>query len=344
MSLNLKVLIPSRGLQKVMRFAETMSVHEVCKQIQEKTEIGGPDHGLFEPRQGESCGRWLKREKTLEYYDIKSNDTVEYKKRHEPVKVKLVDDSVKTFLVDTSETVSDVMKIIGDKLSLKNVDEFGLQAEKKPGIWFKGNMAIPEQVETMDQLILLKKRFFVNDANVDQDDPVQLHLVYCQCRDDVVSGKHPVSKDEAVLFASLQCQITSADYKPDQHKPGWMADREKEFFQPQWQKTDMEKLVYAEWKKLVGMTDINAKFRYIQLCRSLKTYGMTCFKVRELSRRRRSCSTRCFASLATRSCVWNTSRRRSSRNTASRSLRAGPRRQRPSRWILAATRRIMWWW
>ncbi len=29
------------------------------------------------------------------------------------------------------------------------------------------------------------------------------------------------------------------------------------------------------------MTDINARFRYVQLCRSLKTYGMTCFKVKE---------------------------------------------------------------
>ena len=48
------------------------------------------------------------------------------------------------------------------------------------GTWLKSQLSIPEQVSTMDQIFLLKKKFFVNDANVDQDDPVHLHLVYCQ--------------------------------------------------------------------------------------------------------------------------------------------------------------------
>jgi talin len=39
--------------------------------------------------------------------------------------------------------------------------------------------------------------------------------------------------------------------------------------------------VLDEWKKLVGMNEVNARFRYVQLCRSLRTYGMTCFRVRE---------------------------------------------------------------
>ena len=53
-----------------------MSVHEACKVIQEKTQIGGKDHGLFEPsppNDTSSCGRWLKPERTLEYYDLKTN-------------------------------------------------------------------------------------------------------------------------------------------------------------------------------------------------------------------------------------------------------------------------------
>ncbi len=29
------------------------------------------------------------------------------------------------------------------------------------------------------------------------------------------------------------------------------------------------------------MTEINAKFRFVQLCRSLKTYGITCFEVQQ---------------------------------------------------------------
>lgn len=53
----------------------------------------------------------------------------------------------------------------------------------------------------------MKKKYFVTDATIDKDDPVQLHLVYIQSRDDVLTGKHPTTKDEAVQLAALQCQI-----------------------------------------------------------------------------------------------------------------------------------------
>ena len=43
----------------------------------------------------------------------------------------------------------------------------------------------------------------------------------------------------------------------------------------------VERRVLQEHRKLKGMTELNAKYRYIQLCRSLKTYGMTFFLVKE---------------------------------------------------------------
>ena len=43
----------------------------------------------------------------------------------------------------------------------------------------------------------------------------------------------------------------------------------------------MENKIFAEHRKLQGMTELNAKFRYVQLCRSLKTYGVTFFVVKE---------------------------------------------------------------
>jgi hypothetical protein len=32
---------------------------------------------------------------------------------------------------------------------------------------------------------LLKKKFFVSDVNIDRSDPVQLHLLYIQCRETI---------------------------------------------------------------------------------------------------------------------------------------------------------------
>ena len=52
---------------------------------------------------------------------------------------------------------------------------------------------------------------------------------------------------------------------------------------PQYQdkKSQVEPLLIAEYKKLTGMTEINAKFRYVSDVRKLKTYGITTFEVAE---------------------------------------------------------------
>jgi talin len=43
---------------------------------------------------------------------------------------------------------------------------------------------------------------------------------------------------------------------------------------------DTEKKMYSEHKKLQGLNELNAKYRYVQLCRSLKTYGISFFMVK----------------------------------------------------------------
>lgn len=55
-----------------------------------------------------------------------------------------------------------------------------------------------------------------------------------------------------------------------------------EYMAPQWQKNkNIEKDIFQEHKKFTGMTDIQAKYRYLQVVKSLKTYGITFFEVRE---------------------------------------------------------------
>jgi talin len=96
------------------------------------------------------------------------------------LKVKLLDGTVKTFLVDWSVPVSSVIRSIGEKMSLTNADEFGLQLESKGGEWLNGNTCLDEQAVTQESLIVLKKKFFFSDAQIDKDDPVSLHLLFVQ--------------------------------------------------------------------------------------------------------------------------------------------------------------------
>jgi hypothetical protein len=75
------------------------------------------------------------------------------------------------------------------------------------GVWMKNQLSIPEQVATLDQVFLLRKKFFVNDANVDQDDPVQLHLVYCQvlaCGAFLMSSPGMTSSLECTQFFEMK--------------------------------------------------------------------------------------------------------------------------------------------
>jgi hypothetical protein len=68
---------------------------------------------------------------------------------------------------------------IGYKIGLKNSSEFGLKEEGNL-LWLKPHLQLIAQTKNLGQTFALKKRFFVTDAAVGVDDPMELHLVYCQ--------------------------------------------------------------------------------------------------------------------------------------------------------------------
>eukprot|EP01088_Endostelium_zonatum_P017435 TRINITY_DN513_c0_g3_i3.p1 TRINITY_DN513_c0_g3~~TRINITY_DN513_c0_g3_i3.p1 ORF type:complete len:1705 (-),score=540.74 TRINITY_DN513_c0_g3_i3:2315-7429(-) len=276
MALSLKINLVSIGLTKTMRFNADQSISEVCKDIREKTTSGGGDHGLF---QALPKPRWLKPEKTLKYYDLQSGNELEYRKKHRQLKIKLLDDTIKTVLVDDSSDVSEITDVIGKRMNIKNPEEFSLKVLTSNS-WLNPALTLTEQGIKEDDILLLKKKFFFNDANVDKSDPVQLHLLYVQSTDAIVSGDHPTSRSEACDLAALQLQVLYGDYNPQKHaKPGWFAI--KDVCPPQHAKSKgVDKDIIKEYQKLINTTEINAKYKYIQLCRGLKTYGITFFEIK----------------------------------------------------------------
>lgn len=114
---------------------------------------------------------------------------------HRLLKVRLLDNTQKKILIDDSLTVVEIVNVLGEKLGLGNVDEFSLQAEKDEGIlhslyfiiliyvtgkWLNSTLTLHEQELGVDDGVVLKKKFFVSDANVDTDNPAQVHFVYIQ--------------------------------------------------------------------------------------------------------------------------------------------------------------------
>lgn len=280
MALSLKVYLVANGQMKTMRFMQDLSISEVCHQIREKHEIGGPDHGIFQPEvSGKSIGRWLKMDRTLLFYDINTGDEIHYKKKHRPLKVRLLDGTIKTISVDESLSIQQIAEIIGTKMGIGYPEEFSLKVEGSgEHEWLTPTQSLHENKVNEDMILVLKKKFFFNDANVDRSDPVQLHLLYVQCRDAIVDGTHPTQKQEAVQLAAIQLQIDQGTFNPEKHKQNTLPL--KSILPPQWLKEKrISSNILKEYRNLANMESENAKFRYIQLCRSLRTYGITTFLV-----------------------------------------------------------------
>ena len=146
--------------------------------------------------------------------------------------------------------------------------------------WLNPDKTFREQGMNELDIVVLKKKFFFSDHNVDRSDPVQLVLMYNQSKEMILSGKHPCTLDEAAQLGAIQMQVDFGNHDPDKHKSGFI--KLKNFVPPEYQKTkDLEKRIYNEHAKLQGTTDLNAKFRYVQLIRSMKTYGVSFFFVKE---------------------------------------------------------------
>ncbi|XP_078579975.1 uncharacterized protein LOC144864098 isoform X5 [Branchiostoma floridae x Branchiostoma japonicum] len=324
-SLSLKISVKHANVVKTMQFEPSTIVYDACRMIRERipeAQMGNAtEFGMFLADEDPKKGVWLEAGRTLDYYLLRSGDLLEYKKKHRPLKVRMLDGTVKTVMVDDSHTVAQLLVTICTRIGITNHDEYSLVREgekireaaepptpvkKVGGISDRTLMrdekkmeALKKKLHTDDELnwldhgrtlreqgiddtetLLLRRKFFYSDQNVDSRDPVQLNLLYVQARDGILNGTHPVTVDEAMMFAAYQTQIQFGDHIETKHKSGFLDL--KEFLPKEYVKNKgIEKKIWLEHRKLAGLSELDAKVRYTQQCRSLKTYGVTFFLVKE---------------------------------------------------------------
>ncbi|KAJ8260864.1 hypothetical protein COCON_G00165870 [Conger conger] len=303
---------------KTMQFEPSTLVYDACRIIRERVpeaQLGQPnDYGLFLSDEDPKKGIWLEAGKALDYYMLRNGDTLEYKKKQRPLKIRMLDGTVKTVMVDDSKIVSDMLMTICARIGITNYDEYSLvrdileeKKEETTGTlkkdktllrddkkmeklkqklhtddelnWLDHGRTLREQGVEEIEMLLLRRKFFYSDQNVDSRDPVQLNLLYVQARDDILNGSHPVSFDKACDFAGYQCQIQFGDHNESKHKPGFLDL--KEFLPKEYIKHKGEKKIFQAHKNYQNMTEIEAKVSYVKLARSLKTYGVSFFLVKE---------------------------------------------------------------
>ncbi|GIY95385.1 talin-1 [Caerostris extrusa] len=171
------------------------------------------NYGLFLADEDPKKGVWLESGRSLEYYLLRNGDLLEYKRKMRTLRVRMLDGTVKTVLVDDSQVVANLMVVICTKIGITNHDEFSLirdipDENKEPNtgtltlrkvkvilfillvnqhkdIKYKDELVdhsktLREQGIDEEETLLLRRKFFFSDQNVDSRDPVQLNLLYVQ--------------------------------------------------------------------------------------------------------------------------------------------------------------------
>ncbi|XP_041835745.1 talin-2a isoform X2 [Melanotaenia boesemani] len=317
--LSLKICVRQCNVVKTMQFEPSTAVYDACRIIRERVpeaQTGqASDYGLFLSDEDPRKGIWLESGRTLDYYMLRNGDILEYKKKQRPQKIKMLDGAIKTIMVDDSKTVGELLVTICSRIGITNYEEYSLiqetvEEKKEDGMgtlkkdrtllrderkmeklkaklhtdddlnWLDHSRTFREQGVDENETLLLRRKFFYSDQNVDSRDPVQLNLLYVQARDDILNGSHPVSFDKACEFGGIQAQIQFGPHIEHKHKPGFLDLKEflpKEYIKQR----GAEKKIFQEHKNCGEMTEIEAKVKYVKLARSLRTYGVSFFLVKE---------------------------------------------------------------
>ncbi|XP_047436192.1 talin-2a isoform X2 [Mugil cephalus] len=318
-ALSLKICVRQCNVVKTMQFEPSTAVYDACRIIRERVPEAqsgqASDYGLFLSDEDPRKGIWLESGRTLDYYMLRNGDILEYKKKQRPQKIKMLDGAVKTIMVDDSKTVGELLVTICSRIGITNYEEYSLiqetvEEKKEDGMgtlkkdrtllrderkmeklkaklhtdddlnWLDHSRTFREQGVEESETLLLRRKFFYSDQNVDSRDPVQLNLLYVQARDDILNGSHPVSFDKACEFGGIQAQIQFGPHIEHKHKPGFLDLKEflpKEYIKQR----GAEKKIFQEHKNCGEMTEIEAKVKYVKLARSLRTYGVSFFLVKE---------------------------------------------------------------
>ncbi|XP_039074902.1 talin-2 isoform X1 [Hyaena hyaena] len=318
-ALSLKICVRHCNVVKTMQFEPSTAVYDACRVIRERVpeaQTGqASDYGLFLSDEDPRKGIWLEAGRTLDYYMLRNGDILEYKKKQRPQKIRMLDGSVKTVMVDDSKTVGELLVTICSRIGITNYEEYSLiqetiEEKKEEGTgtlkkdrtllrderkmeklkaklhtdddlnWLDHSRTFREQGVDEHETLLLRRKFFYSDQNVDSRDPVQLNLLYVQARDDILNGSHPVSFEKACEFGGFQAQIQFGPHVEHKHKPGFLDLKEflpKEYIKQR----GAEKRIFQEHKNCGEMSEIEAKVKYVKLARSLRTYGVSFFLVKE---------------------------------------------------------------
>ncbi|KAL7715485.1 Talin [Entamoeba marina] len=262
---------------KKMSFSFSATIYDILISIRDKqpNELNLEEYALFYPDDSSfGKGKWLIPQRTIESYDLVTDCKLWFRRRMQVVRVLLPDGSTKKMMLDVCQNVKGIIYAIADKLSLNHPEAFGLIVSGTNK--FLRMKASLYEVMDPDDVVTIKKRHYIQEGELNKEDPMLLHLSYIQAHDSVANGHYPCTKDEIIRFGSLNAMIDIGKWD-ETKKQSSIKHKINQFIPEKWQKKEIEKEIFAKWKSMNAMTPIDAKYKYLQLCMTLRSYGMNIY-------------------------------------------------------------------
>eukprot|EP00727_Mastigamoeba_balamuthi_P010099 m51a1_g5711 hypothetical protein (922) ;mRNA; f:1083938-1086911 len=208
--------------------------------------------------------------------------------------VKLANQKSLTVPLYDSCTVLEAAMTVAEQLGITaGADEWSLM-DAKAGRWLRPHKTLREEVFSKEASseadVLFRKKF--HWCETDDSDTPQCNLQFSQLRYEITQNAFLCSTEEAVQLAATLFQSSFGDHNPLIHKPGFLQPGDMKFFMAQEHVAAaggfirLERMIYKEHSTLRGLTAIMAKYRFVQLCRSLPTYGTTFFPIKGIVKKK----------------------------------------------------------
>lgn len=145
------------------------------------------------------------------------------------VRVYLLDNSMKTFLVEDDATAGDVCTLVGTEIGvpMESIDCFSLH-ECKDGVTIEAPLTDSDSVvgvmdkwgKTDAKFVFMAKLFLATHVNT--AGPKLTYMLYIQAVYNVICGLYPIDSEDAIALAALQVLQKFGKHRPDIHKLGFL--------------------------------------------------------------------------------------------------------------------------
>ena len=306
-SLRIRITENNTAMVKTIKFDESTLVRDCIKFIHEQIPDSTTTASALASNYGlarsyisgsNESGCWLAEANQLQYYRLKNN---EYLRKFTFVKVKMMDGTLESLLMDVSQEVGKLVTVFCAHIGITTPEEYSFTLDhedlSKPRAkslalvkfdkkskqhpagdrlgWLHHKKSLRAQRISETEVFGFKKKFFFFNFTCNS---IELHLQFHQLHRAIINDDLWCTQEEAVRLAALQFQIQFGDYDPQTiHLKDLSSCLPKAYFNVK----HVIELINAEHRKLHGESETIAKLEYIQLCESLPTYGITFFLVWE---------------------------------------------------------------